>query len=58
MVINVATESNKFNMIVLPCGGFFETKISNISKTRTPILYRYLYGKLKNFISSYFPEQK
>ena len=48
----------RFNRIVFPCGGFFETKISNISKTRTPMLYHYLYDKLRNFISSYFPEQK
>lgn len=54
----IIKNASRFNRIVFPCGGFFETKISNISKTRTPMLYHYLYGKLRNFISSYFPEQK
>ena len=54
----IIKNANKVNRIVFPCGGFFETKISNISKERTPKIYHYLYDKLRDFITYCFQYKK
>lgn len=36
---------HRYGSIIFPIGGIFNTKISNISKERTPLLFNYLMGK-------------
>jgi len=36
---------DKYDKIIFPMGGIFNSKISNISKERTPMLYNYLMTK-------------
>jgi hypothetical protein len=45
--IKLLWDSGDFDNIVVPSGdGFFNSRIANISKNRTPKLYEYLYSKL------------
>ena len=45
--------TGKYNTIMFPQGnGLFNTRISNISETRTPKLYQYLYSKYQNLINT------
>lgn len=37
----------KYNRIIFPFGGFFNTKISNISESRVPQLHKYLFDKIQ-----------
>lgn len=41
----IKENANKFDKIIFPIGGIFNSKISNISKERTPMLYKYLMSK-------------
>lgn len=42
--------ANKFDRIIFPMGGIFNSKISAINKIRTPKLYEYLMIKCKNLL--------
>lgn len=45
--IKLLWDSGDFDNIVVPSGdGFFNSRIANISKNRTPKLYEYLHSKL------------
>ena len=39
-----------YDRVVFPMGGIFNSKIANISKERTPILYDYLMNKCKELL--------
>lgn len=40
----------KYDRIVFPVGGIFNSKISNITQERVPALYEYLMGKCKELL--------
>lgn len=44
--IKLLWDSGDFDNIVIPSNGFFNSRIANINKERTPKLYQYLHDKL------------
>jgi len=48
--IKIALSTGNYDNVVIPSGdGFFNSKIADISKTRTPVLYDYLKNAWSNF---------
>lgn len=46
----IHANKDKYEKIVFPFGGIFNSKIANISKSRTPKLYEYLMNKCKELL--------
>lgn len=46
----IIRNTKRFDKILFPIGGIFNSKISCLNKERTPILYDYLLGKCKNLL--------
>ena len=46
----IIRNAKRFDKILFPMGGIFNSKISCLNKERTPILYDYLLGKCKNLL--------
>ena len=46
----IEKEMRKYEVIVFPPGGIFNSKIANITEARTPRLYEYLMTKCKNLM--------
>jgi hypothetical protein len=46
----IHANKDKYEKIIFPFGGIFNSKIANISKSRTPKLYDYLMNKCKELL--------
>ena len=43
--------ANRYEKIIFPIGGIFNSKIAGISKSRVPVLYEYLMDKCKTLLN-------
>lgn len=46
----ICKNAGRYERIIFPFNGIFNTKIANISKERTPVLYEYLFEKCKTLL--------
>lgn len=47
----ITSNLGKYENIIFPIGGIFNSKIANISESRTPVLHSYLFNKCKELLS-------